>query len=66
MAIQFDVPGEAMRLERAARRARVESLDLGRVQPLAARTSRRPGQRHSRARAAAGQRRAGHAAGRSG
>ncbi|MDI1311776.1 ABC transporter permease [Prosthecobacter sp.] len=34
MAIQFDVPGEAMRLERAARRARVEAIDLGRLQPL--------------------------------
>ena len=34
MAIQFDEPGEAVRLERAARRARVESMDLGRLQPL--------------------------------
>jgi len=34
MAIQFDQPGEATRLERAARRARVESEDLGRLQPL--------------------------------
>ena len=34
MAIQFDEPGEAVRLERAARRARVESVDLGRLQPL--------------------------------
>ena len=34
MAIQFDVPGEAVRLERAARRARVEAIDLGRLQPL--------------------------------
>lgn len=34
MAIQFDLPGEAVRLERAARRARVESTDLGRLQPL--------------------------------
>lgn len=34
MAIQFDEPGEAVRLERAARRARVESSDLGRLQPL--------------------------------
>lgn len=34
MAIQFDVPGEAARLERAARRARVEAIDLGRLQPL--------------------------------
>jgi putative ABC transport system permease protein len=34
MAIQFDQPGEATRLERAARRARVENIDLGRLQPL--------------------------------
>lgn len=34
LAIQFDVPGEAARLERAARRARVEGVDLGRLQPL--------------------------------
>jgi putative ABC transport system permease protein len=34
MAIQFDQPGEATRLERAARRARVEGIDLGRLQPL--------------------------------
>ena len=34
MAIQFDVPGEAVRLERASRRARAESQDIGRVQPL--------------------------------
>jgi putative ABC transport system permease protein len=34
MAIQFDQPGEATRLERAARRARVENVDLGRLQPL--------------------------------
>lgn len=34
MAIQFDQPGEATRLERAARRARVEAMDLGRLQPL--------------------------------
>ncbi len=33
-AIQFDVPGEAMRLERQARRARVGAEDLGQVQPL--------------------------------
>lgn len=36
MAIQFDQPGEAIRLERAARRARVEAVDLGRLQPLLA------------------------------
>lgn len=34
MAIQFDQPGEAIRLERAARRARVEAVDIGRQQPL--------------------------------
>ena len=33
-AIQFDVPGEAFRLERQARRNRVEGQDIGRVQPL--------------------------------
>jgi len=33
-AIQFDVPGEALRLERAARVARLENLDLGRVTPF--------------------------------
>jgi len=33
-AIQFDLPGEAMRLERQSRRARVESEDIGQVQPL--------------------------------
>lgn len=32
-AIQFDTPAEAIRLERQARRARVEAEDLGRVQP---------------------------------
>lgn len=34
MAIQFDVPGDALRLERAARRERVASQDLGHVLPL--------------------------------
>ncbi len=33
-AIQSDVPGEATRLERQARRARAEGQDIGRVQPL--------------------------------
>jgi putative ABC transport system permease protein len=33
-AIQFDLPGEALRLERQSRRARAEAQDLGRVQPL--------------------------------
>lgn len=34
MAVQFDIPSEATRLERAARLARLENLDLGRVSPL--------------------------------
>jgi putative ABC transport system permease protein len=34
LAIQFDVPGEAVRLERAARRARLENIEIGRLQPL--------------------------------
>ena len=33
-AIQFDVPGEALRLERQSRRARVDGVDLGQTQPL--------------------------------
>jgi len=33
-AIQFDVPGEALRLERQSRRARAEAQDIGQVQPL--------------------------------
>jgi putative ABC transport system permease protein len=33
-AIQFDLPGETMRLERQSRRVRVEADDIGRVQPL--------------------------------
>jgi putative ABC transport system permease protein len=33
-AIQFDLPGEALRLERAARGERVGGQDLGRSQPL--------------------------------
>lgn len=33
-AIQFDMPGEALRLEREARRARTAALDLGKTQPL--------------------------------
>ena len=32
-AIQFDLPGEAHRLERAARRGRAERIDLSRTQP---------------------------------
>lgn len=31
--IQFDQPGESVRLERQARRARAEGIDLGRTQP---------------------------------
>ncbi len=34
MSIQFDVPGEATRLERAARQGRLLENDLGRLQPL--------------------------------
>lgn len=34
MAIQFDMPGEAIRLERASRQARTENQDIGRTQPL--------------------------------
>ena len=41
LAIQFDVPGEAVRLERAARRARLENIDLGRLATAAARPRRR-------------------------
>lgn len=33
-AIQFDLPGEAIRIERAARVERGRGLDVGRVQPL--------------------------------
>lgn len=33
IAIQFDVPGDARRLERATRRARIASQDLGQVLP---------------------------------
>lgn len=43
MAIQFDAPGEALRLERASRRARAESRDLGRVQPGLLETAAGPG-----------------------
>ena len=34
IAIQFDAPGEAIRLERVARLARSENQDFGRTQPL--------------------------------
>ncbi|MHB1306673.1 MAG: ABC transporter permease [Limisphaerales bacterium] len=33
-AIQFDLPGDAIRLERESRRARVQGTDVGQVQPL--------------------------------
>ncbi len=33
-SIQFDAPGEAVRLERQARRARTEARDIGQLQPL--------------------------------
>lgn len=42
MAVQFDVPGEATRLERAARLARLENMDLGRVTPLLSERVRGP------------------------
>lgn len=34
LAIQYDEPGEAVRLERASRQRRMGNLDLGRLQPL--------------------------------
>jgi putative ABC transport system permease protein len=34
MAVQFDLPGEATRLERASRLARLQTEDLGRMMPL--------------------------------
>jgi putative ABC transport system permease protein len=33
LAIQFDIPGEALRLERNARRSRVARIDFGKTQP---------------------------------
>jgi putative ABC transport system permease protein len=42
-AIQFDVPGEAVRLERQARRARAEAEDIGQVQPLLLERAAGPG-----------------------
>jgi putative ABC transport system permease protein len=33
LAIQFDIPGEAVRLERNARRSRVARIDFGKTQP---------------------------------
>lgn len=41
-AIQFDNSGEAMRLERSARYARAEQIDLGRTQPQIIERSRGP------------------------
>jgi putative ABC transport system permease protein len=34
IAIQYDTPGEAIRLEREARRARLQRQDLGNIQPI--------------------------------
>lgn len=34
IAVQFDTPGEAIRLEREARRSRLENMDLGNTQPV--------------------------------
>jgi putative ABC transport system permease protein len=48
-AIQFDLPGEAIRLERQARRARVEGAGHRPGATAVARTRRRSGERHSRA-----------------
>ncbi len=42
-AIQFDLPGETTRLERQARRTRVEGQDIGRVQPLLLERAAGPG-----------------------
>lgn len=44
-AIQFDLPGDAVRLERQARRARAGAEDLGRVQPLLLERSAGPADR---------------------
>ncbi len=41
-AIQFDVPGEAVRLERAARKARGEQSDIGSQQPILLEQSQLP------------------------
>ena len=41
--IQFDVPGEALRLERQSRRARAEAQDIGQVQPLLLERAAGPG-----------------------
>lgn len=41
-AIQFDTPGEAVRLERAARQARGEQFDLGILQPMVLENASRP------------------------
>lgn len=42
LAIQFDTPGEAVRLERAAREARGERFELGIRQPLVLENASRP------------------------
>lgn len=41
-SIQFELSGEALRLDREARRARVESVDLGQTQPLLVERARGP------------------------
>ena len=41
-AVQFDLPGEALRLERAARQARTAAVDLGRQQPALLERAGRP------------------------
>lgn len=41
-SIQFELNGEALRLDREARRARVESVDLGQTQPLLVERARGP------------------------
>ncbi len=41
-AIQFDTPGEAVRLERAAREGRGEEFELGIQQPMILENAARP------------------------
>jgi len=43
IAIQYDTPGEAVRLEREARRSRLEKQDLGNVQPVLLERAAGPG-----------------------
>jgi putative ABC transport system permease protein len=62
LAIQFDVPGEAVRLERAARRARLENIEIGRLQPLLLDRAAGPSSSIPALSKAAGQRRARHLA----